>query len=85
MYRHTHEGGLFQLETVERSNAKIKNRHLLPNEVMIDIARKSREAVFREAVAMIDSYTPLINYTYQLDDARSYLSWVQSNQALGMQ
>ena len=80
IYRNSHEGGLFALDRVERSNAVIRSRKLLPNEVMIDIAGKTREEVLAEAISIIDGFHPGKNYDYVLDDARHYLSWVQSRQ-----
>lgn len=48
-YRKKHEGGLFVPYYVERANAVIMNRKLLPNEIQIDIAGKSKEKVLEEA------------------------------------
>ena len=78
IYRHSHEGGLFCPENIDRSNAKIMSRKLLPNEVMIDVAGKTKDAVFDEAVSVIDSFEPLLHYDYEPDAECHYLSWVQS-------
>lgn len=78
IHRHNNEGGLYALERVERSNQVIMNRHLLPNEVKIDVAGKSKEEVLQTVVDIIDNYQPLLNYDYQLDDEHNYLSWVES-------
>lgn len=78
IYRHSHEGGLYYLEGIKRSNQVIMNRPLLPNEVQIDIAGKGKEQVLKNAVEIIDNYTPLLDYEYVLDDEQKYLSWVQS-------
>ena len=78
IHRHDHEGGLFALENVERSNEVIMRRNLLPNEVQIDVAGKGKEDVLQEAIQIIDRFTPLLEYSYQLDDEHHYLSWVQS-------
>ena len=77
-HRNDHEGGLFAPDRVERSNEVIKNRKLLPNEVMIDIAGKTREEVLAEAIRIIDGFHPDKDYDYTLDDEHHYLSWVQS-------
>ena len=77
-YRNTHEGGLYTPEYVERANAVIRNRPLLPNEVTLDIAGKTKEDVLAEAVRIIDHFTPKKGYDYALDDERHYLSWVCS-------
>ena len=76
--RHNNEGGLYALEQIERSNQVIMNRHLLPNEVKIDVAGKSKEEVLKSVIEIIDTYKPLLDYDYQLDDEHNYLSWVQS-------
>ena len=53
---------------------------LLPNEVLIDVAGKTKEEVLAEAVTIIDSFHPDRDYDYVPDDERHYLSWVQSRQ-----
>ncbi len=78
IHRNENEGGLFIPEYVERSNYVIKKRELLPNEVEIDVAGKSKEKVLTEAIGIIDAFKPKKDYTYELDDAHNYLSWVQS-------
>ena len=78
IHRHENEGGLFMLDNVIRSNEKISTRPLLPNEVCIDVAGKTKEEVFAEAVRIIDSFTPDLDYTYELPDERLFLSWVHS-------
>lgn len=77
-YRRTHEGGLYAPENIERSNERIRSRHLLPNEVMVDVAGKSIEEIRREAVEIIDGFKPMMEYEYELDEEKLYLSWVQS-------
>ena len=76
--RHNNEGGLYALDYIERSNQVIMNRQLLPNEVKIDVAGKNKEAVLKSVIEIIDTFNPLVDYDYQLDDERNYLSWVQS-------
>lgn len=76
--RHNNEGGLYALEQIERSNRVIMNRHLLPNEVKIDIAGKSKKEVFKSVIDIVDTYKPLLDYDYELDDEQHYLSWVRS-------
>lgn len=77
IHRHNNEGGLYYLEGIERSNQVIMHRHLLPNEVLIDVADKSKEEVLKNAVSIIDNFEPLLNYDYELDDEYNYLSWVR--------
>lgn len=78
IHRNNNEGGLYYLENVERSNQVIMNRRLLPNEVMIDIAGKSKEDILSEAIKTIDEFSPLKDYNYNLEDEHNFLSWVQS-------
>lgn len=78
IHRKNNEGGLYALDTVERSNSVIMNRNLLPNEVQIDIAGKSKEAVLAETIKIIDNFEPMKEYDYAIDDEHKYLSWVQS-------
>ena len=76
--RHDNEGGLFLPDYVERANAVIKARKLLPNEVQIDVAGKTKEEVLAEAIRTIDSFSPAKDYEYEPDDEHHYLSWVRS-------
>jgi broad-specificity NMP kinase len=77
-HRKNNEGGLFRPEYVERSNSVIRNRNLLPNEVMVDVAGKSKDKVLKEVIKIIDTFKPLKKYAYKLDNKKHYLSWVQS-------
>lgn len=77
-HRKNNEGGLYVPDYVERANSVIMSRNLLPNEVQIDIAGKTKEQVLEEAIKVIDRFEPRKEYNYELDDERNYLSWVQS-------
>lgn len=55
------------------------NRKLLPNEVLIDVAGKSKEEVLKEAIELIDSYKPLLDYEYEEPNRELFYSWVQSD------
>lgn len=79
-HRKNNEGGLYVPDYVERANSVIMSRNLLPNEVQIDIAGKTKEQVLEEAIKIIDGFEPMKDYDYELDDERNYLSWVQSRQ-----
>jgi len=79
-HRKNNEGGLYAPDYIERSNSVIMNRKLLPNEVKIDVAGKSKEEVLKETISIIDNFKPMKDYNYELDDERNYLSWVQSRQ-----
>ena len=71
--------GLVDLELLEVSTKKIMNRKLLPNEIVLDVAGKSKEQVLNEAIKVIDNYKPLLNYDYTIPDRDNFYSWVQSN------
>lgn len=79
-HRNNDEGGLYLPEYIERSNSVIMSRELLPNEVLIDVAGKSKEEVLQEAISIIDNFQFLKEYTYELPDEKLFLSWVQSRQ-----
>ena len=78
IYRYNNEGGLYDIENVIKSNEKIKNRKLLPNEVVIDTFKKSKADVLNEAINVIDNFTSLLDYDYELDDENNYQSWIKS-------
>lgn len=82
VYRNNNEGGLFALSGVGRANDVIMNRKLLPNEVLIDVAGKSKEEVLEEAIRIIDNFESKTEYDYTLDDEHNYLSWVQSRKLI---
>lgn len=73
------ENGLIDLELLENSTRKIMNRQLLPNEVLIDVAGKTKEEVLKEAIKKIDSYKSLSDYDYELPEKELFYSWVQSD------
>ena len=72
------EDGLYVPDYVERANSVIMGRRLLPNEVMIDVAGKTKEDVLVETIGIIDSFQPMKEYDYEPDDEHNYLSWVKS-------
>lgn len=76
--RHATGMGLYAPDQVIRSNHVISARPLLPNEILIDVAGKSAEEVYTEAIQIIDGFEPMLEYVYELDDEKKYLSWVQS-------
>lgn len=73
------EKGLIDLDLLEKSTKKIMKRDLLPNEVVLDIAGKNEEQVFKEAVYLIDKYKSILKYEYNLPDKRLFYSWVRSD------
>ena len=73
------EKGLVDLELLEVSTKKIMNRELLPNEVLIDVAGKTKEEVLNEAISIIDNYEKKLNYEYEKPSKELFYSWVQSD------
>ena len=73
------EKGLVDLELLEVSTKKIIDRELLPNEVLLYIANKSREEVLKEAINLIDNYESKLNYEYKEPPKELFYSWVQSD------
>ncbi len=71
--------GLIDLELLEVSTKRIMDRPLLPNEVVLDVAGKSKGAVLNEAIAVIDNYKSQMDYRYILPDKSLFYSWVQSD------
>ena len=74
------EKGIVDLELLEASTKKIMNRELLPNEVLIDVAGKSKEKVLQEAIELIDNYESKIDYEYEEPSKELFYSWVQSDE-----
>ena len=79
IYRHNNEGGLYDIDNIIKSNEKIKNRNLLPNEIVIDVYGKSKEEVLNEAINIIDKYESLLDYEYEEPDKKIFYSWVLSD------
>jgi len=73
------EKGLVDLELLEVSTKKIMNRELLPNEVLLDVASKSKEDVLKEAINLIDNFECKMNYEYTEPAKKLFYSWVQSD------
>ena len=73
------EKGLIDFELLEESTKKIMNRYLLPNEVILDVANKTKDEVLKEAIDIIDSYESKKNYDYELPPKELFHSWVLSD------
>lgn len=73
------EEGLVDLELLEVSTKKIINRELLPNEVLLDVANKSKEEVLNEAIDIIDNFESKLDYEYIKPPKELFYSWVQSD------
>lgn len=79
IHRHNNEGGLYDIDNIIYSNEKIKNRDLLPNEIVIDVSGKSKEEVLNEAINIIDNYKSLLDYEYVEPAKELFNSWVLSD------
>ncbi len=73
------ENGLIDLKLLEASTKKIMKRDLLPNEVLLDVAGKSKEEVLTEAINLIDNYKSKLKYDYIEPAKEQFYSWVQSD------
>lgn len=71
--------GLLDLELLENSTKKIVSRALLPNEVLIDVAGKTKEQVLSESISIINEYEPLLDYNYIEPPKELFYSWVKSD------
>lgn len=77
-HRRDNEGGLYAPQMAESISRKHLTRPLLPNEVSLDIAGRTKEQVLEEAYALVQGFEPKLDYEYGLDDINNYFSWVQS-------
>ena len=73
------EKGLVDLDLLEASTKKIMNRSLLPNEVLLDVASKTKEEVLKEAINIIDNYQSKLDYEYVKAPKELFHSWVLSD------
>lgn len=72
------KNGLIDLDLLEESTRKIMNRELLPNEVLLDIANKSKKEVLEEAIKIIDNFKSKLNFEYSMPNRENFYSWVKS-------
>lgn len=70
------KNGLIDFDLLEKSVKKIHKRCLLINEFQIDIANKTADEVFNEAVLLIDRQQTQQNYRYVKPPKSSFTSWV---------
>jgi hypothetical protein len=76
--RHKTGQGLYIPGGDSKSNEVIKNRPLLPNEVVIDVNGKNKQQVLEEAINLIDNTKTLLDYDYKMPERKSFRSWIQS-------
>ena len=71
--------GLIDYELQEKTNTKNINRATLVNEVEIDVAGKTIEQVLEEAIEIIDTRIPELEYEYEKPPKELFYSWVFAN------
>lgn len=73
------ENGLIDFELLEKMSIKINARKCLVNEFELDIAGKTSNQVFAEAVQMIEHEEIKMEYDYVKPQKELFYSWVFSN------
>lgn len=71
--------GLIDYELQQKTNDKNLKRDPLVNEVEIDVSGKSIEEVLNEAIEIIDTTEPLLDYEYVKPSKELFYSWVFAN------
>lgn len=71
--------GLIDYELQEKMNDKNIKRSPLINEVEIDVAGKSIEEVLQQAINIIESTPPCLDYEYTKPPKEMFYSWVFAN------
>ena len=71
--------GLIDFELQEKMNEKNLKRDPLVNEVEIDVAGKTIEEVLKQAVSLIDTFMPVLEYDYEKPPKDLFYSWVFAN------
>ena len=71
--------GLIDFELQEKMNEKNLKRAALVNEVEIDVAGKTAEDVLKQAIELIDTSIPVLEYDYEKPPKELFYSWVFAN------
>ena len=71
--------GLIDFELQEKMNEKNLKRTALVNEVEIDVAGKTAEDVLKQAIELIDTSIPVLEYDYEKPPKELFYSWVFAN------
>ena len=71
--------GLIDYELQQKTNDKNLKRPPLVNEVEIDVAGKTIEQVLAEAIELIDTREPPLEYEYEKPPKELFYSWVFAN------
>lgn len=72
-------GGLIDLELQQRMNEKNLMREPLINEAEIDVAGRSIEEVLEQAINIIETAPPCLDYEYTKPPKELFYSWVFAN------
>ena len=71
--------GLIDYELQQKTNDKNLKRDPLVNEVEIDVSGKSIDEVLNEAIEIIETTEPLLDYEYVKPPKELFYSWVFAN------
>ena len=71
--------GLVDFELQEKSSRRILERPLLPNEAELDTAGLTEEEVLQQALRIIASFEPQLDYAYEKPPKDQFYSWVFEN------
>lgn len=72
--------GLVDFDLLNKMSQKITNRPRMVNEYVIDVAGKTPEQVFSEAVGLLDTVEALREYEYEKQPREMFYSWVFANE-----
>lgn len=71
--------GLINFDIMSDGFHSINNRPLLPNEIKIDVAGKTKEEVLEEAIQLLQKFKPKLDYDYEMPEKKEFASWVHSD------
>lgn len=77
--KHRPNNGLIDFELQEKMNVKNMKRSPLINEVEIDVAGKSIEEVLKQAINIIETTPPCLEYEYTKPPKELFYSWFFAN------
>ncbi len=73
------DNGLIDYELQQNLNNKMLNRHLLINEVELDVTGLGVNEVLQKAIEIIDNTECIIDYDYEKPPKKLFYSWVFEN------
>ena len=77
--RNRPNNGLIDFELQKKMNEKNRNRNPLINEVEIDVAGKSIGELLEQAINIIETTPPCLDYEYTKPPKEMFYSWVFAN------